>query len=271
MTDAVVVIDGDTIRAAGDRNTVSIPPGSEVIDLPGATILPGFINTHVHNAYELVNLQRWAREGVTTVRDLGARWDGSKDYFFLAGYYTDHVAKAARLIPAGPLVTVSDGYPIAGARFPSLAVTSPADAREQIEGLIADGARVIKITITVGGPPTLSLDQAAAIVDTAHGRGVPVSAHVTDVASLRRALDAGVDDIAHSITDRMPEELIARMIDQDVSWVPTLAIQQGAGADNLMRFVEAGGRVALGNDAGYLSGVVIGMPVKRSERWRKPD
>jgi imidazolonepropionase-like amidohydrolase len=55
------------------------------------------------------------------------------------------------------------------------------------------------------------------------------------------------------------------MIEADVSWVPTFEAMDGQGMDNLRRFVEAGGRVALGNDAGYLAGLEIGMPLEEIE------
>jgi imidazolonepropionase-like amidohydrolase len=103
------------------------------------------------------------------------------------------------------------------------------------------------------------------IVETAHRRGVTVSAHVTNSSDLQRALDAGVDDIAHMVTDHVSDKLILRMVAEDVSWVPTLDILDGQGADNLLRFINAGGRVALGNDAGYLTGLEIGMPIRELE------
>jgi imidazolonepropionase-like amidohydrolase len=171
----------------------------------------------------------------------------------------------ARIIAAGPLVTVPDGYPIAGNDFPSLTVTSPEDARRKINQLIDDGADVIKITLTIDFAPSLSLEEATAIVETAHARGIPVTVHATRLPDLQRALDAGVDDIAHIVTDRVPDEVIQQMIEADVSWVPTFEAMDGQGMDNLRRFVEAGGRVALGNDAGYLAGLEIGMPLEEIE------
>jgi imidazolonepropionase-like amidohydrolase len=161
---------------------------------------------------------------------------------------------------------VPDGYPIAGNNFQSLTVTSPEDARQKINQLIDDGADVIKITLTSGGAPSLSAEEAAAIVETAHQRGVPVSAHATRSRDVERALDAGVDDIAHIASDQVPNAVLLQMVEADVSWVPTLEAVDGQGRDNLRRFVEAGGRVALGNDAGYLQGLEIGMPM-REIKW----
>ena len=241
------------------------PPGAQIIDLPQATILPGFINTHVHNAYKAHSLQIWAQSGVTTVRDLGARL--GRPYFAIRDRLRANPHNA-RLIAVGPLVTVPGGYPIAGNDFPSLTITSPEDAREKIEQLIDDGADVIKITLTSGRAPSLSPEEAAAIVETAHSRGIPVTAHATTAQDLRRALDAGVDDVAHIAVDRVSNKVIRQMVEAGVSWVPTFEPLENRGQGNLRRFVKAGGRVALGNDSGFLAGIELGMPMREIQAMR---
>ena len=264
--DAALVILGERIIAAGPRNGLPIPSQAKVIELSGATILPGFINAHVHNAYNERNLRLWAQEGVTTVRDEGERLGFP---YFSTRDRLRADPQNAWLISAGPLVTVPKGYPIAGNDFASLTVTSPEDAREKVSRLIDDGAELIKITLTSGEPPSLSAAEAAAIVDTAHERGVPVSAHATSARNVQRALDAGVDDVAHLATDRVSDALIRQMVRMGVYWVPTLEALRGGGAGNLQRFVAAGGGVALGNDGGYLSGLEIGMPLNEIRAMRQ--
>jgi imidazolonepropionase-like amidohydrolase len=105
------------------------------------------------------------------------------------------------------------------------------------------------------------LEEASAIVETAHARGIPVTVHATESEAIERALDAGVDDIAHMATDRLSDALIHRMADQGVGWVPTLKAVRIGSTTNLQRFLAVGGRVALGNDAGFLEGLVVGMPM----------
>ncbi len=73
------------------------------------TILPGFINAHVHNGFVKANLQAWAEGGVTTVRDEGARpgqFEGLKA--FRAEINAD--AHYASLVSAGKMMTVPGGY-----------------------------------------------------------------------------------------------------------------------------------------------------------------
>jgi imidazolonepropionase-like amidohydrolase len=265
MEDGVVVVREERIVAAGRSSEVTIPPNATVVEFPDATILPGLINAHVHNAYRARMLQRWAQEGVTTVRDLGA--PVGTPYFALRNQLAQDPANA-RLVAAGPLVTVPGGYPIAGNNFPSLTVTSPDDARAKIDRLIDDGADVIKITIASGSAPILSPEEAAAIVETAHARGIPVSVHATNARDLERALEAGVDDVCHMATDRVSGRTIDRMVAEGVAWVPTLDALGNEGGGNLRRFVAAGGIVALGNDGGYLEGLEVGLPIHEMELMR---
>ncbi len=261
----VLVIWEQHILAVGPEAQLSIPSDAVHYDLPGMTILPGFINAHVHNVYVPRNLRLWAESGVTTVRDLGApvdsSWERLRDFL-------DDDPGYARILAAGPLVTCPGGYPIDPIGFASLTVDSEEEARTEINRLIDRGADVIKIVIESGVREVLSEELATVIVDTAHARGIPVTVHLNLARDLRTAINAGVDDVAHMVLDYVSDEMIQEMVDRDIGWVPTLAIMAGNGGqmyNNLGRFVEAGGRVALGNDAGYLDGVIIGMPVPELE------
>jgi imidazolonepropionase-like amidohydrolase len=257
VPNAAIVIQGCRISSVGTTDGVSIPTDAQIIDLDGATMLPGLINAHVHAAYSTVNLRAWAQAGVTTVRDLGAAV--AYDAFAARDRFAIEPANA-RVVSAGPLVTVPGGYPIVPNNFPSLAITSPEDARQQITRLIDEGADVIKITFS-SRLPTLSPEEAAAIVQTAHKRGIPVTAHATNLDELKRALDAGVDDVAHICTESVPNRILQHMVSTGVYWVPTLEALHGEGEDNLLRFMQAGGKVAMGTDAGYLAGLEIGSPL----------
>jgi len=261
VDDAVVVIWDGHVMAAGPAAEMAVVAARRPVAPAGSTILPGFINAHVHNAFDEENPSRWAYAGVTTVRDVGApvglRWDEIRSGF------EDDLGRA-RVLASGPLVTCPGGYPIAGNGFPSLTVDSVNEAGREINDLIDRGADVIKIVIESGVGNLLSRELATAIVDTAHARNVPVTVHLTRLQDLRTALDAGVDDIAHMVVDYVPDSVIERMVEDEVGWVPTMVAVGGFPAttsSNLQRFLAAGGTVALGNDAGYLRGLVIGMPL----------
>jgi len=263
IEEGVIVIEGRTITAVGSRRDVEIPSDANVIDLHGSTILPGFINAHVHNGYEPSLLEQWVQAGVTTVRDVGAtypffRFD-DRDINNRNPYFTT-------VISAGPLITVPGGYPNAGNNFPSLAVTSPDNARREVEQLVLDGADVIKVVLESGdGLPTLSLERASAIVETAHRLGVPVTAHIGSLRDLELALDVGVDDFSHIIHGRIPEDVLEKIVMDNVYWIPTLETAGGYDAGNIRIFIDAGGQIALGNDSGLLPGMELGMPLREIE------
>ncbi len=275
ISDAVVVVRNGRIVAAGKRDGITIPDQADILDANAGFILPGFINAHVHNAFDQTNLRIWAQAGITTVRDVGAYDPPSVAFKFRDSVRSD--LTCARLVAAGPLVTVPGGYP-ASVNFPALTVMSPENARAKILSLLDQGAELIKITIEDGlgqgiptaGWPVLSPPEVKAIAEAAHGRGVPVTAHITFRKYLQVALDAGVDDCAHSIFDPLPDTMIQQMLRSGMALVPTLRAQgmNGYSVSNLLRFVEAGGKVAMGNDGGYVAGMEVGMPITELEAMR---
>ena len=279
--DAVVVIDGERITAVGTRAQVSIPANTPIIDVQGASILPGFINAHVHQAYDREALEAWAQSGVTTVRDLGIVGSGNNysDLFDFRDELSQD-PRYARLVAVGPMITVPGGY----GRLP---ITSPMDAQQTVNALLADGADLIKIGIedNLQGRrwSMLSTDEIKAIVESAHARNVPVSAHISRSKHLDLALDVGIDDVAHMIVDPLSADLIDRMIEDGVYWEPTLELWRcvrnlhevswdAQAIDNLKRFSRSGGKVALGSDyGGYHCNFDLGMPMSEIDLMLQAD
>jgi imidazolonepropionase-like amidohydrolase len=283
VPDGAVVIRHGRIMTAGPSAKIKIPTNADTINVQGGTILPGFINTHVHAAYNEWSLKAWARGGVTTVRDLGA-FGPYTSKLFATRNALRAIPKCARLIAVGSFVNVKGGYPIAYWGGHAVTVTSPEEARHAVNKLIDDGADVIKTAMESGysfgrsGWPLLSLEEATALVEAAHERGKTVTAHVTSTRDLKLALDAGVDEIAHMVVDRLSEKLISRMVEAGTRWVPTIELWQGVSRiypvnygttaiNNLAMFVEAGGEVALGTDYEGSPKVNfdLGMPIHEIE------
>ncbi len=279
VPDATVLIEGDRIAAVGTSASVAVPAGARTIDLAGATILPGFINAHVHQGFSEANLRAWAEAGVTTVRDLGAspaEIDGLRD--FRARVSAD--PHFARLVSFGSMLSVPGGY---GQRFAGSAAEFRAAVDDEfakgVDGIVIgleDGPRydfvgtLDSITVSPGavaaGPlPNPTAEELRAAVESAHGHGLRVSGHLTQGVYMDALLDAGVDDISHLPIDVVSNESLARMARLGVPIIPTFAALDnvhGSGQrDALMYVVKTGGKVALGNDyAGGPGDDEIGIP-----------
>ena len=272
VKNAVLIIQGERVVAVGPRSSIDIPAGAQIIDAQGATILPGFFNAHVHGAYNEEKLAAWAQAGVTTVRDLGARqWPPSREML-------DRVEKDnryARLISGGIFITPPGGYPIAVFGGNGKTIHTTEEAPSAVNEMLDQGADVIKISLESGQIfgqqiPMLTTEQVKAIVAMAHQRGTRVSAHATASKDLQRAIDEGVDDVAHMIVDPINDDLIKAMIERGMIWEPTIELWKNVGQgqdanviDNLKRYAAAGGQVALGTDfEGYYTPFQLGMPTK---------
>jgi len=270
IIDSTVVIDGDQIIAIGPAAEVSIPAGVEVIDLAGAYLLPGFINAHVHDAYDENRLEAWAQAGVTTVRDEGILSGGGRLTWYMD--LRDRLAvspKYARLVASGYKLSVAGGYG-------QLDVTSAEDARQQVMMEMDAGVDLIKLAMESGyagvtNLPNFSPPELQAIVSTAHAGGRLVSAHITQAKFMQMLIDAGVDDLAHIPNDFVSQAMIQQLIKQDIYVVPTLTVFEAYGglqgsSNNLKKFLEAGVQIAMGNDytavpQNHFDHFELGMPM----------
>ena len=278
LKNAAIAIQGRHIVHIGTADTLRYSADTPVLDVRGGTIMPGFINSHVHiTGLTDDDLRRWTRAGVTTIRDLAgplAELVATRDRIRAA-----NDATLPRLLVAGPIVTVEGGYPFAvgeqALRVEGLAVRDADDARAIVSALADGGADLIKLAVS-GRTDVhwmeLSDEEIAAITTTAHARGLRVSAHVDRVVALRRAVLNGIDNAAHSPRDRMPDDVIALMVERGVSMSPTISVYEALARhrdkdaawrkqmqplmyDNLRRFVAAGGTLALGDDYGGVPGM----------------
>jgi imidazolonepropionase-like amidohydrolase len=205
-----VVLEGTTITAVGDV----AGRGHEVVDLDGATLLPGLVDTHQHLVFNTVgtfeeqvapydddtlrarahaNARRAVAAGITTLRDLGDR-----SYVTLGLRGLDDVGT---IRCAGPPITRVRGH--------CWYLGGEAEGEDGLRAAVREraerGCDVVKVMVTGGhGTPgypmwesQFTTDEVAVVVDEAAAVGLPVAAHCHGLAGIESALSAGVGSIEH--------------------------------------------------------------------------
>jgi imidazolonepropionase-like amidohydrolase len=253
LTGQAVVIEGETIARVGPVEG-SIREEANLVDATGLTLVPGFIDAHVHIG--LHSPQAVVAGGVTTVRDLG--WPPGAIWPLVAESRAAGFAGPA-VLAVGPILTAPRGYPTRAGWAPpgtGLEVPDPAAAGAAIDRVRSEGAVAVKIALNPPVGPVFDGATLRAITTRAHEHGLKVTAHVYGLEQLHAALDAHVDELAHMLLGpaKIPDGTIARMVEQKMAVVPTLSIRSAVdrwrAIDNLRRFLEAGGIVVYGTDLG---------------------
>lgn len=213
--------------------------GRETIE--GGTLFPGFVDAHVH--LSLSNARAVARGGVTAVLDLGAP---------LGSAFDSH--PPLRVRASGPLLTAPGGYPTRswGANGFGLEIGDAAAAREAVASLADRGAAMVKVAIEPAEPPALSAEMVEAVVAAAHARGLRVAAHALGVAPVRAAEHAGVDVLAHTPIERLPDRVVHALAERGTTVVSTVRAfgSSRATRDNLASLAAAGCAIVYGTDLG---------------------
>ncbi len=195
IPDATILVSEGRIEAVGPRAGISIPPEVRGIDVRGKTILPGLWDMHTH-----VTQMEWGpiylAAGVTTVRDMG-----NERELLLA--LRDALAKGAVLGPRLLLAGLVDGGgPNA---FGTVAAATPEEGRAVVRRYHDEGYHQVKLY------SLLAPDVVAAIASEAHRLGMTVTGHVPTAMTLRQAVEAGMDHIAHlAVRDEPGSEELRR-------------------------------------------------------------
>jgi len=251
--DAAVVSDGGRVTYAGPRS--SHPGADEVVKLDGF-LMAGVADRHVH--IRLSDPGAVLLGGVTAVRDLG--WI-PEEIFPLANASELPSFTGPLIRAAGPMLTATGGYPANAAWAPAglgRELSGPEDAPVTVDELADGGAAAIKVAMNSDHGPTPSDAVLAAIVESAHRRGLPVTAHAQGRGQAQRAVEAGVDEFAHTPwSERLADEFLAaaartsRIVSTlDIHSFGEVTPELKIACDNLARFRAAGGRVVYGTDLG---------------------
>jgi imidazolonepropionase-like amidohydrolase len=163
---------------------------------------------------------------------------------------------------SGPLLTARGGYPTRswGTNGEGLELSGPSEARASVRRLAAAKARFLKLAFDPRFP-MLDPQVARAAADEAHGLGLLVAAHALEEDSVRRALDAGADVLAHTPRDPLPADLLGRVKGK---WVISTLNAFDVPPARLRELRDAGARVAYGTDLGN-EGTAPGIDVRELE------
>jgi imidazolonepropionase-like amidohydrolase len=260
VREATLVVQDGRIESITSGAGGPPPPGHEVIDATGLTVLPGLIDCHDHLAFHGYELPaRWGLSepastrnvrtarvieqtlaaGYTTVRDAGGL-----DAGFRAAV-DEGLIRGPRLLTAvaiiSPIGGIGDRVSPSGHEclvpndpaLPAGVANGAEEVRRVVRTMIRAGADVIKCATTGGassraghGPrdPAFDLDEMRALVDEAHAQGRKVMCHALGGPGLRLALEASVDSIEHGCYLDEDPELIPMMAERGIVLTPTLLV-----------------------------------------------
>ena len=257
---AVVLIRGDRIESVGAG--LPIPAGARLIDLGGATLLPGLIDLHTHLTSTGVHWEdellkttpgqaalHGARNalvtltaGFTTCRDMGPTWPFTD--IDLRKAIDEGVVPGPRLMVSGNYVSATGGA--GDARQFSIYVDVPivrnlADGPDEIRKAVRTnlkaGADFIKILATgavlsKGTPPgaqQYTEEELRVAVDEASRWGRHVAAHAHGADGIKAAIRAGIHTIDHG--SMLDDEAVALMRTRHAYFVPTLYTSESIAAN----------------------------------------
>jgi len=250
--DGVVLVGPDgAVAGLGPVDTVAVPEAVRRLGGPGSWVGPGVLDAHVHLAFG--SPAELFRGGVVGARDLGAPLGQARQW--RTGGRVPPASAAVAV--AGPIITGPGGYPSRswGAGGFAAFVDSPAAADSLVRELAAAGIDLVKIALEPGGGPVPGPAETRAVVEAAHELGLRVSAHALGAAMVVRALDAGVDELAHVPTETLRPALVERLVAAGVPVVSTLQTLHAGGAGraagrNAAALHAAGVELVYGTDLG---------------------
>jgi imidazolonepropionase-like amidohydrolase len=270
VANQVVLVKGDRITAVGPN--VQIPPGTNVIDLGTAMVMPGMIDSHLHvmpqsdqslpyrTLVGLKHAQEDLHGGFTTIVDLSARETWAT--IDIRNAINRGIAEGPRMQVSGPQIdprarSMEHVPPTVGPEgMPNdLLALGPWGARGAVRKLSQYGADWVKIYSTqdfmgdqyqhfkpdgtMVNVPSFTLEELQAIVDEAHRRGMKVACHSFGGQAMMDCITAGVDKMEH--VPEVTDEAIKMMAQKKISVVFTMENMRNTDRQDLPR---SGGKVS---------------------------
>ena len=235
---------------------IKLTKDDNLIDLRGQTLMPGFMDMHVHfggeyqsKAQRPVKTERETeailatahalttlKAGFTTVRQVG---DSGLIAITLRDAINAGYVDGPRIFASGKSIATTGGHadPTNGLSADSYeypvaedgVINGPYDAYAAVRQRYKDGADGIKLTVTggvlsvakSGDNPQFTLEEVDAVVKAATDYGMWVAVHAHGAKGMKRAVIAGVDSVEHGTF--MTEEVMDLMIERGTYYVPTIS------------------------------------------------
>ncbi|HKH91382.1 MAG TPA: amidohydrolase family protein [Gemmatimonadaceae bacterium] len=226
---SVVVRDGVIGEVGGSE--LAVPAGAQVVDGRGRTLLPGFIDAHVHLSDSTEgDLRQALTLGVTTMLDM---FNGGSRLERIRALRAADAPGVASVRTAGIGASVPGGHPSQMGGPPVPTIVDSADAQAFVDARIAEGSDYVKIIYddlsSLGRKmPMLDRRTLAGLVAAAHARGKLAVVHVLSEWQARDAIAAGADGLVHLFTDATVSPDFAPLAARHgVFVVPTLTVLYG--------------------------------------------
>ena len=255
INNSSIVIENNIITSI-NSGYINIPKTDTLIDLRGKTLMPGFMDMHVHfggeyqsKAKRPIKVERETeailatahalttlKAGFTTVRQVG---DSGLVAISLRDAINSGYVKGPRIFTSGKSIATTGGhadptngrssdeyeYPVAEDGV----INGPYDAYTAVRQRYKDGADGIKLTVTggvlsvakSGDNPQFTFEEVDAVVKAAKDYGMWVAVHAHGAQGMKRAVLAGVDSVEHGTF--MTDEVMDLMIERGTYYVPTIS------------------------------------------------
>lgn len=232
----VLVVQGERIQRVGTAAEIPIPAGARVVDLSGATVLPGLIDMHTHLGSRadkgdeifnfkdtpfdaaiaaVVHARKTLEAGFTTIRDVGSPPFLMVD---LRKNINEKFVPGPRIFASGPGISITGGHGDLNNYSPQTRVMmfpeerdyNIADGADQVRQTVRAqmkyGVNVIKVLATGGvfskgtspGAPQYTVEELRAAAEEAHKGGRRITAHAHGAEGIKNAITAGFDSIEHA-------------------------------------------------------------------------
>jgi imidazolonepropionase-like amidohydrolase len=251
IPNAVLIVEGERIKAVGPAGAVTVPANAGLIHAEGKWLLPGLMNMHVHlglklpgaagesltnetDVEEVLRMAGNARlsllSGVTTLRLVGE--DHGTDFALRHAIESGEIV-GPRIKTAGEVIVPTGGHG-------SLEADGPYALAHVVRAQIKQGADWIKIAISGGisdshgsiSAAPMTDAELSTLIEVAHRNGIKVTAHNGSSEAAHQAMRFGIDCFEHGY--HFDLAVLKEMKSKGVWLVPTIVVSQ-SGAQEFYR------------------------------------